>query len=280
MEIRKLDFSYGEADFIKNLSGKIEPGKITTILGPNGCGKSTLLNLLVSQLKPKCGSILLDGKEMSTIPRKEIAKKIAMVHQQNSAPSDLTVERLVRFGRMPHQSMFSAEDEQGEEVVSWALKVTNLEHMAKKRVGALSGGERQRAWIAMALAQKTDILFLDEPTTYLDIYYQLEILSLVRKLNREYHMTIVMVLHDINQAMQFSDNLIVMSKGNICYAGPVAGGITEKRLKEVYGIRAVIRWSEQNQCPYMIPIPDFESDDKEKIEDYVTAGKYRKLCGA
>ncbi len=279
MEIKDINFSYGAADFIRNLSGTVEVGKITTILGPNGCGKSTLLNLLVNQLKPKSGNIILDGKEMSRISRKEIAKKIAMVHQQNAAPADLTVERLVRFGRMPHQSVFSTEDEQGDEIITWALRVTNLEHMATKRVGALSGGERQRAWIAMALAQKTEILFLDEPTTYLDIYYQLEILSLVRKLNREYNMTIVMVLHDINQAMQFSDNLIVMSKGGICYSGAVKGGITEKRLKEVYGIRAVIQWSEQNQCPYMIPIPEVESDIVTNVESYVTAG-YRNLCGA
>lgn len=258
MEIKKLSFSYGDKRFIEDLSGKIEKGKITTILGPNGCGKSTFLNLLVNQLKPQGGQVLLDGKEIKHIPLKDIAKKIAMVHQQNSVPSDTTVERLINFGRMPYQTMFSSQDEGGEQVVKWALKVTNLEHMAKKRVGQLSGGERQRAWIALALAQKTDILFLDEPTTYLDIYYQMEILSLVRKLNQNYNMTIVMVLHDINQAMQFSDNLIVMKKGSICYAGPVEGGITEERLKEVYGIRAVIKWSEQNDCPYMIPLKECE----------------------
>lgn len=254
MEIKNLSFSYHDKKFIENLSGTIEKGKITTILGPNGCGKSTLLNLLVNQLKPQGGEIILDGKNTKEIPLKEMAKKIAMVHQQNSVPSDITVERLIHFGRMPYQTIFNSADEDGEEVVKWALKVTNLEHMAKKRVGRLSGGERQRAFIALALAQKTDILFLDEPTTYLDIYYQLEILSLVHRLNREYNMTIVMVLHDINQAMQFSDNLIVMKKGTIFYAGAVEGGITEERLKEVYGIQAVIQWSKENNCPYMIPI--------------------------
>lgn len=256
MEIKKLKFSYGEHAFIHSLDGNIELGKVTTILGPNGSGKSTLLNLLVQQLKPEQGEILLDGKNIREMPVKEIAKKIAMVHQQNSAPADITVERLVKFGRMPHQNIFSSQDEQEEEIVKWALSVTNLERMAGKRIGQLSGGERQRAWIAMALAQRTDILFLDEPTTYLDIFYQMEILNLVRKLNRDYGMTVVMVLHDINQAMQFSDNLIVMSRGNICYEGPVRDGITEERLKEVYGIRAVIQWSSQNQCPYMIPLMD------------------------
>lgn len=254
MEIKELYFSYAEKPFIEQLSTSIEKGKITTILGPNGCGKSTLLNLLVHQLKPKSGEILLDGKNMKELPLKEIAKQIAMVHQQNSTPADITVERLIRFGRMPHQTLFQAKDELGDEVVAWALKETNLEDMAEKRVGKLSGGERQRAWIALALAQKTDILFLDEPTTYLDIYYQLEILSLVRRLNREYGMTIVMVLHDINQAIQFSDNLIIMKKGQICYAGDVQYGITEGRLKEVYGITAAIHWSERNNCSYIVPI--------------------------
>ena len=247
MEIKKLTFSYRDKSFIKGLSGKIEKGKITTILGPNGCGKSTLLNLLVNQLKPQGGQILLNGTDIKRIPLKEMAKSVAMVHQQNAVPSDITVERLVEFGRMPHQTMFSSEDEAGDSVVKWALSVTNLEHMAKKRVGQLSGGERQRAWIALALAQKTDILFLDEPTTYLDIFYQMEILTLVRRLNREYGMTIVMVLHDINQAMQFSDNLIIMKHGSICYAGDVEGGITEARLKEVYGINALIKWSKHSK---------------------------------
>ncbi len=254
MEIKDIDFSYGDADFIKALSGNIEKGKITTILGPNGCGKSTLLNLLVNQLRPHKGEVFIDGKSMKKMSIKEIAKKMSMVHQQNTAPSDITIERLVRFGRMPYQTIFSSQDNDSEEVIQWALEVTNLKEMSNKRVGQLSGGERQRAWIAMALAQKTEILFLDEPTTYLDIYYQLEILNLVRKLNREYDMTIVMVLHDINQAMQFSDNLIVMSKGKICYKGKASDAITEERLKEVYGINATIQWSKENNCPYMIPI--------------------------
>lgn len=254
MEIKEISFSYGEDSFIRDLSGKIETGKVTTILGPNGSGKSTLLNILVRQLKPGEGDVILEGKSIAQMPVKEIAKKIAMVHQQNTAPSDLTVERLVQFGRMPHQTIFSAQDDEAEETVDWALAVTNLTKLRKKSIGQLSGGERQRAWIAMALAQKTDILFLDEPTTYLDIFYQLEILTLVKKLNREYKITVVMVLHDINQAMQFSDNLIIMKRGAICYEGNVKDGITEERLKEVYGIRALVKWSDANQCPYMIPL--------------------------
>lgn len=254
MEIKKISFSYGEKTFINGLSGKIEKGKITTILGPNGCGKSTLLNLMSKHLKADAGVVTLDGVDMRKISIKEMAKNIAMVHQQNTVPMDTTVERLVSFGRMPYQTMFSEFDEDGDSIVKWALEITNLSHIAKKRVGQLSGGERQRAFIALALAQKTDILFLDEPTTYLDIFYQLEILNLVKRLNREYGITIVMVLHDINQAMQYSDNLIIMKKGNICYSGDVESGITSKRLKEVYNIDAMIKWSDENNCPYIIPI--------------------------
>ena len=254
MEIKNLDFSYSKASFIKNLNSCIEPGKITTILGPNGSGKSTLLNLLVRQLEPESGEIILDGKSIGSMSFKEMAREIAMVHQQNNAPQDLTVERLVRFGRMPHQTIFSSADAGEEDAVEWALSVTKLTGMRNKNIGMLSGGERQRAWIAMALAQETDILFLDEPTTYLDIYYQLEILTLVKCLNKKHGKTIVMVLHDINQAMQFSDDLIIMQNGTICYRGNVREGITEERLWNVYGIRAVIKWSEANQCPYMIPL--------------------------
>lgn len=265
MEINNIKFSYTDKKFIEDLSATIKRGEITTILGPNGCGKSTLLNLLINQLKPQAGEILLNGKNISKTPLKEVAKKIAMVHQQNTVPMDTTVERLINFGRMPHQTMFSSNDDEGEAVVRWALKETNLEHLANKRVGQLSGGERQRAWIALALAQKTDILFLDEPTTYLDIFYQLEILSLVKRLNSELGITIVMVLHDINQAIQFSDNLIIMKKGTICYKGDAKHAITKERLMEVYGIRASIGWSEENNCPYIIPIVRQEEKEESKI---------------
>lgn len=254
MEIKDLDFSYGEKPLIRHLCGKILRGQVTSILGPNGSGKSTLLNLLIRQLKPQGGSILIEGNDLSDMSTRQIAKKIAMVHQQNVAPADLSVERLVRFGRMPHQTMFSSRDEEEEEVVDWALTVTNMKQLANKRLGQLSGGERQRAWIAMALAQKTQTLFLDEPTTYLDIFYQLEVLSLIRRLNREFGMTIVMVLHDINHAIQFSDSLIMMHEGGIVYAGGVEEGITQDRLKEVYGIHSVVCWSGENNCPYIIPI--------------------------
>lgn len=254
MDIEKIDFSYGDKPLIHELSTTIEKGKVTAIIGPNGSGKSTLLNLIIKQLQPKEGQILIDGKNVTTCSYKDIAKTMAIVHQHNTAPEDLTVERLIAYGRTPYQSFWSSKDEEEEEVVAWALKVTKLEQLAKKPISQLSGGERQRAWIAMALAQKTDILLLDEPTTYLDIYYQLEVLNLVRELNKTYGITIVMVLHDINQAIQFSHNVIIMKHGKIVYTGDVVAGITTKRLQEVYGIHATIRWCDKNCCPYMVPI--------------------------
>lgn len=254
MDIKKIDFSYGDKQFIRELSTKIEKGKITTIIGPNGSGKSTLLNLIIKQLQPKEGQILIDGKNITTCSYKDIAKMMAIVHQHNTAPADLTVESLIAYGRTPYQSFWSSKDEEEEEVVAWALKVTKLEKLAKKPISQLSGGERQRAWIAMALAQKTDILLLDEPTTYLDIFYQLEVLNLVRELNKTYGITIVMVLHDINQAIQFSHNVIIMKHGKIVYTGDAVAGVTTDRLQEVYGIQATIRWCDKNHCPYMVPI--------------------------
>lgn len=254
MDIKNIDFSYGDKPLIQDLSTTIEKGKITTIIGPNGSGKSTLLNLIIKQLLPKKGQILVDGKNVTTCSYKDIAKMMAIVHQHNIAPEDLTVERLIAYGRTPYQSFWSSKDEEEEEVVTWALKVTKLEPLAKKPISQLSGGERQRAWIAMALAQKTDILLLDEPTTYLDIYYQLEVLNLVRELNKTYGMTIVMVLHDINQAIQFSHNVIIMKHGKIVYTGDAVEGVTTERLQEVYGIQATIRWCDKNCCPYMVPI--------------------------
>lgn len=254
MEAKNISFRYGERSFMEGLNTNIVKGSITTIIGPNGSGKSTLLNLFVKQFQPYEGSILIDGVDMKSLKQKTIAEKIAIVYQSNSAPDDITVERLVKYGRTPYQGFWSNQDEEEEAVIDWALKVTKMTELRHKRICELSGGERQRAWIAMALAQKTDILFLDEPTTYLDIYYQYEILNLVRTLNRDYKITIIMVLHDINQAIQYSDHVIIMKKGQIVYDGSMKEGITEERIEEVYGIKSRIHWCPHNNCPYMIPL--------------------------
>lgn len=254
MEARNLSFSYGEYDFFQDLNIRLEEGKITTILGPNGSGKSTLLNLFVRQFSPSKGEIFIDGSSIAQMKQKEIAKRLSVVHQHNIAPGDLTVENLVSYGRVPHQSFWKNKNEEDQEYIDWAMKSTNIHHLKDKYINALSGGERQRTWIAMALAQKTNFLFLDEPTTYLDISYQMEVLNLVKELNRNYKITIVMVLHDINQAMQYSDKLLIMKSGKIRYSGDTENGITKEILNEIYGIDVVIRYCPINHCKYIIPI--------------------------
>ena len=200
---KNIDFSYSkDKTFIKNLNIDIPKGKVTTILGPNGSGKSTLLSILSCFNKPQKGDIYLDDIKLNKLKYKEIAKHIACVHQHNSAPEDIDVETLVSYGRSPYKK-----------------NSTNLSEIRHKKVMDLSGGQRQRAFIAMSLAQNTEVLLLDEPTTYLDIYHQIEILEVVKKLNEEHNITIVMVLHDINQAIKYSHNIVIMKNGAIVNEG-------------------------------------------------------------
>ena len=239
--VNNLEFSYDSSkQLLNDVNIKIKKGKITTILGPNGSGKSTLLSLLSAFNKPKKGNILIDNQAIQEMKHKALAKKIATVHQQNEVPSDLTVEELVQFGRVPHQNYFQRSDSEDCEIVEWAMEKTKVKHLQSKAVMSLSGGERQRVFIAMALAQKTPILFLDEPTTYLDIYHQLEVLELVKQLNRDEGLTVVMVLHDINQALKYSDEVIVMKQGKVIKSGLTNEVLTIDLLKEVYQITGFI----------------------------------------
>lgn len=255
MEAKQLCFSYNNtSNFFENVNIKLNQGKITTILGPNGSGKSTLLNLFVNQFAPNSGDVLLDGQSIYNLKQKEIAKKVAVVHQHNTAPNDLTVRRLVEFGRVPHYSFWNTHSQKDDDIVDWAIKATNIEHLKDKSLMELSGGERQRTWIAMSLAQKTNLLFLDEPTTYLDIAYQMEILQLIKTLNKKHGITVVMVLHDINQAIQYSDNFLILKKGKIMYDGKAEDAVTEQLLQQVYGIHAVIKWCPENGCKHIIPV--------------------------
>ena len=215
MKVKELSFSYGKNRILNNISLKIPKGRITTILGANGCGKSTLFSLMTKNLVPDRGRIFLQRKNIGGMSLGEFAKRVSIVHQYNTAADDMTVERLVSMGRTPYHKMFSGADGDDEKLINMALEVTNLLEFKEREIGKLSGGQRQRVWIAMALAQNTKLLFLDEPTTYLDIRYQLEILELVKKLNREFGITIVMVLHEINQAIRFSDSIIGLKDGNV-----------------------------------------------------------------
>ena len=236
MEVKNIFFSYGKNEILKGASLQIEKGKVTTIMGANGCGKSTLFSLMTKNLAPGKGKILLGGKNISNLKLNEFARKVAIVHQYNTAADDITVERLVSFGRTPHLGMMGIRGEEDERYVNWAMEVTNVSQFRERELSRLSGGQRQRVWIAMALAQGTEILFLDEPTTYLDIRYQIEILELVRKLNREFGMTIVMVLHDINQSIYFSDKIIGLAGGKVIVEGEPEEVITEESIHELYGI--------------------------------------------
>lgn len=254
MEINNVTFSYDSiTNRLKSVSSHIEHGKITTIIGPNGCGKSTLLGVMSRNYIPKNGEVILDGKTISQYKPKEFARKLAVVHQQNEAPADITVEKLTSFGRMPHKSFLSSQTEEDAEAIEKALRCTNLHEKRNVPISELSGGERQRVWIAMTLAQSTPMLFLDEPTTYLDIYYQLEILELIKELNEVHGLTIVMVLHDINQAIRYSDHIIVMKDGEITMKGKPNDIVTEEMIKATYGVDVVVKHDEDTGL-YMVPM--------------------------
>lgn len=254
MEIKQVVVSYdGTTKHLDSVSTQFPKGKVTTIIGPNGCGKSTLLNVMSRNHKPFAGQAMLENRDLVEFKPKEFAKKFAIVYQQNDIPQDLTVEKLVMYGRMPYSSLFQKKTAEDDEAVTWALSCTKLLEKRGKDLSALSGGERQRVWIAMALAQKSEMLCLDEPTTYLDIYYQLELLELVKHLNEQYGLTIVMVLHDINQALRYSDHIVLMKSGTIVAEGIPREVITKEVIKEVYGVNSVFHEDEELSI-YMMPL--------------------------
>ncbi len=240
IRVNSIQAGYSEKVIIEDLTIDIPIGKTTAIIGPNGCGKSTLLKSLGRILNIKKGAIYLDGKDIHKMPTRELAGKLAILPQSPISPEGLTVEELISYGRYPYQKGLGRLKAEDKKIITWAMEATNLEELRYETVDNLSGGQRQRVWIAMALAQETDVILLDEPTTYLDMAYQLEVLELLEELNKEHGCSIIMVLHDLNLAARFADYMIAMGEGKIIKAGTPEEVMTQDVLMDVYQIHANI----------------------------------------
>ncbi|MBN9107887.1 MAG: ABC transporter ATP-binding protein [Pseudonocardia sp.] len=254
LRAESVTLGYGDRTIVDDLDLDVVQNTVTSVIGPNGCGKSTLLRALGRLLVPTSGQVLLDGKRIDRMPTKEVATILGMLPQTPSAPEGLTVGDLVARGRHPHQAWYRQWSSDDETSVHEALEWTNIADLAERPVDELSGGQRQRAWISMALAQGTDLLLLDEPTTYLDLSHQVEVLDLVRRLNRDLGRTVVMVLHDLNLAARYSDRLVAMRDGRIVAAGPPSEVITEPLLAEVFGLQAKVIPDPVSGTPLVVPI--------------------------
>ncbi|MFE7135204.1 ABC transporter ATP-binding protein [Streptomyces sp. NPDC057638] len=250
---RELTLAYDDRTVVHELDLAIPDGRVTVIVGPNACGKSTTLRALGRLLKPSGGAVLLDGAELSRMPTKQIARAIGLLPQSPSAPEAITVADLVSRGRQPHQAWWRQWSEEDERAVTDAMERTDVRALADRNVDELSGGQRQRVWIAMALAQETDVLLLDEPTTFLDIAHQVEVLDLVRQLNHERGRTVVAVLHDLNQAARYADHLVAMKAGRIVAEGPPGEVVTAELVREVFGLESVIVPDPVTGSPLVVP---------------------------
>ncbi|OUD01351.1 ABC transporter ATP-binding protein [Streptomyces swartbergensis] len=250
---RGVTVGYGARTVIDDLDVAIPPGVITTIIGPNGCGKSTLLRTLSRLLKPSKGTVVLDGDDIARLRTRDVARKLGLLPQAPVAPEGLTVADLVARGRHPHQSWLRQWSSDDADVVERALAMTGVSDLADRPVDALSGGQRQRVWISMTLAQGTDLLLLDEPTTYLDLAHAMDVLDLVDDLH-ESGCTVVMVLHDLNLAARYSDNLIVMREGSILAQGHPRDVLTAELLQEAFGLNAKVIDDPVGDRPLIVPI--------------------------
>jgi iron complex transport system ATP-binding protein len=249
-----IRLGYGDEVIVDNLDLHLLPGAITAVIGPNGCGKSTVLRALARLLPTRTGQVVLDGKRIDKMPTKEVARVLGVLPQAPIAPEGLTVADLVARGRHPHQAWYRQWSSDDEDSVAAALQWTGISDLSEREVDTLSGGQRQRAWISMALAQGTDLLLLDEPTTFLDLAHQVDVLDLVERLNREAGRTVLMVLHDLNLAARYSDRLIAMKDGRIVASGPPAEVLTERMLAEVFGLEARVVPDPVSGSPLVVPI--------------------------
>ncbi|MGN9784218.1 ABC transporter ATP-binding protein [Nonomuraea sp. ZG12] len=254
LQAASVKLGYGDRTIVDGLDLGIETGTVTTIIGPNGCGKSTLLRALGRLLKPQGGEVLLDGKRIDRTPTRDVAKILGMLPQAPTAPEGLTVADLVARGRHPHQTWYRQWSSDDEAAVADALAMTDLADLAERPLDELSGGQRQRAWLSMALAQGTDLLLLDEPTTFLDLAHQVEVLELVRHLHQRAGRTIVMVLHDLNLAARYADRLVAMRDGRVIASGAPHEVLTEDLLREVFDLDAKVIEDPVAGTPLVIPI--------------------------
>ncbi|OHO81184.1 ABC transporter [Corynebacterium sp. HMSC036E10] len=253
LQVRNLKVSYGASVILKGIDFDVSKGGITTIIGPNGCGKSTLLRAVAGLLTRDCGTVTLNGVDMANLKRREIARQLAVLPQTPVAPEGLTVHDLVGRGRHPHRSWLRQSSAEDSRVVDEVMELTNITEFANRPLERLSGGQRQRAWIAMVLAQETPLVFLDEPTTYLDLSHSVEVLSLVRRLADQEGRTVLMVLHDLNLAARYSDQLIVMQRGEVEAVGAPAEVLTESLLDRVFHLPAVVATDPVNGGPLVVP---------------------------
>lgn len=244
---------YDNKKIIDGISVTVPPHKISVILGANGCGKSTLLKTFARLLKPFDGAVTLDGKKITTMPPKLLAQQLGLLPQSPVVPEGIKVTDLVSRGRFPYRKLLKNMSREDFEAVEEALSMMGITELANRSVDELSGGQRQRVWIALALAQQTDILLLDEPTTFLDISYQVEILDLLTDLNRRRKTTIVMVLHDINLSARYADHLYAMQKGKLIAQGKPSEIITPELMKQVYGLDCIVQEDPLSKTPYILP---------------------------
>lgn len=256
----KLTLSYGDKPIIEELSFAIPKHKITVFVGGNGCGKSTLLKAFCRLLKPRSGQVYLDGKALNKYGAKELARQLAVLPQSPQAPEGLTVRQLIKQGRYPHQSWLQRWSEDDEYYVEQALAATDLTAFADHNIEALSGGQRQRAWIAMTLAQGTDTLILDEPTTYLDLAHQIEVLDLLHRMNREQLTTVVMVLHDLNLACRYADHIVAVKDKGVFAQGLPQTVMNAETIKSVFGLQSIVIDDPLYGTPMCVPYSQIETE--------------------
>ncbi|WP_337033340.1 ABC transporter ATP-binding protein [Paenibacillus illinoisensis] len=280
LETSKLDIAYEERLIVEDLNIQIPQGKITALVGANGSGKSTILKTMARIMNPKAGSVLLDGKSIHKQSTREVAKQLAILPQNPTAPEGLTVTELVSYGRFPYQKGFGSMRAEDKRMIEWAIEVTGMTEFHDRPIDQLSGGQRQRAWIAMALAQETDILFLDEPTTFLDMAHQLEVLQLLEMLNETANRTIVMVVHDLNHASRYAHHMIGIKKGKAIATGSPVEVMNCDVLREVFNIEADIVIDPRSGVPLCLPYALAGERQQTAVPEQTVASEQMVMNGA